>query len=171
MTENEAPWRLEVLRPLPRILRGGEEITLGERGGVSLAVAVYLILTRNRETRRQDLVELFRGKPGGGLDRDRLRRIIHTLKQTFGPAAITTTKETLQWQFPIVTDADELLAMRPEGPADPELPLYGGDFISDWEKVSHAGRFGAWIRERREEYRARAFHLLDARARLSRDEA
>ena len=171
MTENATVWRLEVLRPLPRITGGGEEIALGERGGVSLAVALYLILTRDRETRRQDLVEIFRGMSGGGLDRERLRRIVHTLRQTFGASAISATKEGLQWQLPIETDVDELLEMMPDRMDNPELPLYGGDFLSGWEKEGHAGRFGAWIKERREEYRAQAFHLIDTRARLSRDEA
>jgi DNA-binding SARP family transcriptional activator len=164
-------WRLEVLRPLPRITSGGEEIALGERGGISLAVALYLILTRDRESQRQDLVELFRGMSGGGLDRERLRRIVHTLRQTFGASAISATKGGLQWQLPIQTDVDELLAMTPDRMDDPELPLYFGDFLSGWEKEGHAGRFGAWIKERREEYRAQAFHLIDTRARLSRDEA
>ena len=167
MAENQSDWRLEVLRPLPRVTHRGNEIALGERGGAALEVAVYLILTRHRETSRQELIEVFRGRSGGGFDRERLRRLLHTLRRTFGEEAIGGG-DALRWQLPIETDADELLRSSPER-MEAELPLYVEDFLSEWEKSGHSGRFAAWLRERREEYRSRAFNLLDARARLSRD--
>lgn len=161
--EEAALYRLEVLRPQPVIRRGSEEITLGAKGGIALAVALYLVITREKETERAELIQIFQAMAGGGPDRDHLRGIIHDLRHTFGPDA-PKGREKVRWGAPVAVDAEELLALTPETMLDDTLSLYQGDFLSGWDKLKHAGRFWSWVRERRDELRRHAFTLLDGRA-------
>lgn len=164
LRENGEPlWRLEVLRPQPVIWNGRDEITLGTRGGIALAVALYLMMTRAEATERAELIQVFQGMAGGGPDRSHLRRILHDLRKTFGSGAITGD-ERVQWQLPITVDAEELLALTPETMPDDTLSLYQGEFLSGWDKLKHAGRFWSWVKERRDQFRRHAFTLLDRRA-------
>jgi hypothetical protein len=140
-TEDIEPlWRVEVLRPQPIIWHGENEIPLGERGGKALTVALYLIMTRTRETARSELLQVFVAMAGGGLDRDYLRRIVHDLREMFGSGAVRG-RERIQWDLPVTVDADELLALTPETMPDDTLSLYQGDFLSGWDDAKHAGRF------------------------------
>lgn len=159
----EPLWRLAVLRPQPVIWNGADEITLGARGGIALAVVLYLVMTRSGGIERAELIQIFQGMAGGGPDRSHLRRILHDLRKTFGSEAITG-EERVQWQLPVSVDAEELLALTPETMPDDTLSIYQGDFLSGWDKLKHAGRFWSWVKERRGECRRHAFALLDRRA-------
>lgn len=162
-SEYEPLWRLEVLRPQPVIWNGKAEITLGARGGIALAVALYLMLTRTEATERAELIQIFQGLAGGGPDRSHLRRILHDLRKTFGSDAIAG-EERVQWRVPVAVDAEELLALTPETMPDDTLSIYQGEFLSGWDQLKHAGRFWGWVKQRRDEFRRHAFTLLHRRA-------
>src|SRR5687768_13885848 len=120
--ESQSRWRIEVLRPQPVIWCGQNEIPLGERGGKALAAAIYLIMTRTRETARAELLQVFLGFAGGSLDRDYLRRIVHDLREVFGSGAVRG-RERIRWELPLTVDAEELLALTPETMPDDTLSL------------------------------------------------
>jgi hypothetical protein len=140
------------------ILQGGKEITLGERGGIALAVVLYLILTREGASDRIFLADLLH------TDRDALRRPVHDLRGIFGHDAIVG-ETTLRWTLPVSVDAEELMAFEPASMPDDTLSLYQADFLSEWTKLGKAAKFQKWKADLRYKFRSHAVDLLDQRAR------
>lgn len=163
--EEEKPeLALDVLRPTPVLRLQGKEMALSTKGDVSLAVLIYLIITRKNPTPREELLRILGDRPGAAPSREHFRGILHGIRKKFGEAAITGEQE-LQWTLPVDVDAERLVSLTPETMEDDLLRLYHGDFLAEWKKLRYADGFQEWAGQKRDDWRNHAFKLLDARAR------
>jgi DNA-binding SARP family transcriptional activator len=162
--EQNLPCSLETLRKGPPLLHRGGEPFFAESADIGVAVAVYLILTRAEETRREHLVRLFQSSGGGGLRRSHLRQIRHTFLKKFGTAAIGGTRETIRWELPIQVDAERLERLTLDSMPDDTLAFYHGHFLEDWDEVRYAMGFREWVKKKRTALQEQALALLNERA-------